>query len=234
MGVRLAYRIRSLTHAYDGNTVLDIPELDIPAGEILLFAGPNGSGKTTLLSILALLRAPSEGRVYLNGIRCTEDPDLELRRMVTLVHQKPVLFSTSVRNNLAYGLKTRGMAAREIDRRVRSIAEEMQLAALIDKHARKLSGGESQRVILARALVLETPILLLDEPTNSLDEAYRPVLERLLHRLHRERGTTIIVSTHDAHFLASTRGRLLRMARGRVLDSPAAWVRNAPLSDMDP
>jgi tungstate transport system ATP-binding protein len=114
MGVENAYSIRSLKHAYDGKVVLDIPYLDIPSGQICIFSGPNGSGKTTLLSILALIMAPSEGSVSLNGIECGPDPDRKLRRMVTLVHQKPVLFSTSVRNNLAYGLKTRGLAANEI------------------------------------------------------------------------------------------------------------------------
>jgi tungstate transport system ATP-binding protein len=219
MEVKTACRIRSLTHAYDGRIVLDIPRLDIPAGQICLFTGPNGSGKTTLLSILAMLKAPSEGTVHLNSVACTPDSDHALRRTVTLVHQKPVLFSTSVRNNLAYGLRAHGHNAGEIDRRLHKIEEEMQLATLVDKHSRKLSGGEAQRVVLARALVLETPILLLDEPTNSLDDAYRPVLTALLQKANRDRGTTVIVATHDAHFIASLGGKILRMESGKILDS---------------
>jgi tungstate transport system ATP-binding protein len=218
MEIKTAYRIRSLTHAYDGRTVLDIPRLDIPAGQICLFTGPNGSGKTTLLSILALLQAPSAGAVHLNGIECTPDPDRALRRAVTLVHQKPVLFSTSVRYNLAYGLIAHGHNAGEIDRRLNKIEKEMQLSALIDKHARKLSGGESQRVVLARALVLETPILLLDEPTNSLDNAYRPMLSELLRKANRDRGTTVIVATHDSHFIPALEGKIFQMDDGRILD----------------
>ena len=218
MGVEPAYRIRSLTHAYDEKVVLDIPRLDVPAGQICLFTGPNGSGKTTLLAILALLQVPTGGVVQLDGIKCSSDPDLKLRHTVTLVHQKPVLFSTSVRNNLAYGLKAHGHNAGEIGRRLKSIEKEMRLPSVIEKHARKLSGGEAQRVVLARALVLETPILLLDEPTNSLDDAYRPVLVDLLQKANRDRGTTVIVATHDKHFIASLGGSILRMDGGRIVD----------------
>jgi len=220
MGLKNAYSIRSLKHAYDGKTVLDIPRLDIPAGQICLFTGSNGSGKTTLLSILALLQTPSSGSVSLNGIECRHDPDRTLRHRVTLVHQKPVLFSTSVRNNLAYGLKTRGIAASEVDRRIQWITKEMQLSTVIDKHARKLSGGEAQRVILARALVTETPLILLDEPTNSLDDAYRPVLTQLLYKQNQTRGATIIVATHDTNFISSLSGRIFQMEGGKILNPP--------------
>jgi len=218
MGVEPAYLIRFLTHAYDEKAVLDIPLLDIPEGQIIIFSGPNGSGKTTLLTILALLQVPTGGVVQLDGVQCTSDPDLKLRHTVTLVHQKPILFSTSVRNNLSYGLKAHGHNAWEIGRRLNSIEKEMRLSSVIEKHARKLSGGEAQRVVLARALVLETPILLLDEPTNSLDEAYRPVLIDLLHKANRERGITVIVATHDADFIKSLGGKILRMDGGKILD----------------
>jgi tungstate transport system ATP-binding protein len=219
MGVENAYSIRSLKHAYDGKVVLDIPYLDIPSGQICVFSGPNGSGKTTLLSILALILAPSEGSVSLNAIECGPDPDRELRRMVTLVHQKPILFSTSARNNLAYGLKTRGLSAKEIDRRIMSIADAMQISTIINKHTRKLSGGEAQRVILARALVMETPIILLDEPTNSLDDAYRPLLVESLCKTSQNFKTTVVIATHDTKFISSLSGRILRMEKGKILNS---------------
>jgi tungstate transport system ATP-binding protein len=217
MDINPAYSIRDLIHAYDEKVILDVPCLDIPAGRISLFTGPNGSGKTTLLTILALLQSPSGGAFRLNGIECRPDPDRELRRMVTLVHQNPVLFSTSVRNNLAYGLKAHGYNSGEIGRRIKWIEKEMQLSPLIEKHARKLSGGETQRIVLARALVLETPVLLLDEPTNSLDDSYRPVLVDLIQKANRVRKTTVIVATHDKHFIASLGGEILRMENGRIL-----------------
>ena len=219
MGAIDAYRLRSLAHSFDGNIVLDIPALDIPAGQICLLTGPNGSGKTTLLSILALLRAPERGSVVLNGTECPREPGNALRRSVTLVHQKPVLFSTSVRNNLEYGLKVRGLPSGEIGRRIHAIDKDMRLSSIIGKQARRLSGGEAQRVVLARAVVLETPILLLDEPTNSLDDAYRPAFVRMLQGINRERGATVIAATHDTRFIEALSGRILRMEKGRILDA---------------
>lgn len=218
MGMNPAYEIRNLRHTYDGRTVLDIPEMNITEGQICIFTGPNGSGKTTLLSILALLQMPSEGSVHLNGVLCTRNPDSDLRKMVTLVHQKPVLFSTSVRNNLAYGLKAHGLASKEIDKRIESITEEMQLASLIPKNACKLSGGEAQRVVIARALILRTPILLLDEPTNSLDAAYRPMLVQLLLHIIRGKDTTVIIATHDKSFISAISGKILQMENGKIKD----------------
>ena len=219
MGINPAYSIRDVRHSYDEKVILDVPRLDVPAGRICLFTGPNGSGKTTLLTILALLQSPSGGTVRLNGIECRPDPNRGLRRMVTLVHQNPVLFSTSVRNNLTYGLKAHGHSSGEIGRRIKWIEKEMQLSPLIEKHARKLSGGETQRIVLARALVLETPVLLLDEPTNSLDDSYRPVLIDLLLKANRKKGTTIIAATHDTSFIASLGGKILQMEGGRIMES---------------
>jgi len=214
-----AYEIRNLRHTYDGRTVLDIPEMNITEGQICIFTGPNGSGKTTLLSILALLQMPTEGSVHLNGVLCTRNPDSDLRKMVTLVHQKPVLFSTSVRNNLTYGLKAHGLASKEIDKRIESITEEMQLASLITKNARKLSGGEAQRVVIARALILGTPVLLLDEPTNSLDAAYRPMLVQLLRDANRDRNATIVIATHNSGLISALSGRILQMENGKIQSS---------------
>ena len=139
---------------------------------------------------------------------------------MTLVHQKPVLFSITVRNNIAYGLKALGLPSKEIKRRVQAIVEETRLSEIAEKQARKLSGGETQRVVLARALVLETPILLLDEPTNSLDDASRPVLSDLLLKANQARGTTIIIATHDLSFLASLTDRIVRLEEGIIAVPP--------------
>jgi tungstate transport system ATP-binding protein len=213
------YIIRSLIHSYDGKIALDIPRLDISSGQICAFAGPNGSGKTTLLSILALLLAPASGSVLLQGVETVRNNDQALRRRVTLVHQKPVLFSTTVRNNVAYGLHALGLHSREIKQRVQTIIEEMKLSEIADKQARKISGGEAQRTVLARALVLETPILLLDEPTNFLDDASKPILRELLSRASEKRGATIILATHDVSFVASVTERFARLEGGKIVES---------------
>jgi tungstate transport system ATP-binding protein len=212
-----AYSVRSLIHAYDEKVSLDIPHLDIPLGKIWGFVGPNGCGKTTLLSILALLRRPGSGSVYLHGIEATPDKSRQLRRKVTLVHQKPVLFSRTVRSNVSYGLRVSGFSSREIKARVRDIIKEAGLAAVADRQARTLSGGEAQRVVLARGLALETPILLLDEPTNSLDDAFRPVLLELLRKANQSRGATILLATHDMNFVSSIADRIVRLEAGKLV-----------------
>jgi len=211
-----AYSIRSVIHSYDGAVVLDIPMLDIPSGQTCVLTGPNGSGKTTLLSIMALLLNPVSGSVLLHGKEAAGG-DPKLRRMVTLVHQKPVLFSTTVRGNIGYGLHASGLSSKETRDRTGFFLEKMGLSDIADKHARKLSGGEAQRVVLARALVLKTPIVLLDEPTNSLDDAARPALHELLREAVL-RGATLLIATHDPGFVTSLNPRILRMDRGRLLE----------------
>ncbi len=216
MSEKPAYSIHSLIHAYDGKVVLDIPHLDIPSGRIYLLTGPNGSGKTTLLSILALLLTPVSGSVLMHGIETAGRAVRHLRRHVTLIHQKPVLFSMTVKNNVGYGLRAAGLSSQEIDSRVERILEKAHLRNIAEKQARKLSGGEAQRVVLARGLVLETPIVLLDEPTHSLDDTSRPVLFELL-REATHRGATIIVATHDTGVLSSLNAGVLKMDAGRMI-----------------
>ncbi len=212
-----AYGIRSLIHSYDGKIALDFPSLDIPAGRICGFVGPNGCGKTTLLAILALLRRPVKGTLYLHGTEVTGERSALLRRKVTLVHQKPVLFSTTVRNNLAYGLKLSGFSSKEISARVDAAIEEAGLTELAGRQARTLSGGEAQRAVLVRGLVLERPILLLDEPTNSLDEAFRPKLVELLRKANHSRNATIVVASHDMSFVGEVADIILRLDAGALM-----------------
>lgn len=219
MSLPPAYSIRSLIHSYDGRTVLDIPRLDIASGNICAFVGPNGCGKTTLLSILSLLLNPVSGSLLLHGVETVRNRDQALRRKVTLVHQKPVLFSTTVRRNIAYGLHAWGVHSKDVRDRVQAIIEEMRLTGVADKPARKLSGGEAQRAILARALVLETPIILLDEPTNSLDSASKPILRELLLKANERRGATIVLATHAMNFVSSLTDKIIRMEEGKILQS---------------
>ncbi|MBP1597338.1 MAG: pstB2 [Acidobacteria bacterium] len=219
MNTTPAFRVSSLAHAYDGTTVLDVPHLEVPAGEICALVGPNGSGKTTLLSILAVLLKPRCGSVLLRGVETAGVPEGErqrLRRQVTLIHQKPVLFSTTVRRNISYGLRATGVAARDVKARVDRALVEFGIAELADRQARRLSGGEAQRVVLARGLVLETPVLLLDEPTSFLDDDFRPMLFDFLRAANRSRGVTILLATHDSSLVSALAHRIIRMEKGKV------------------
>jgi ABC-type sulfate/molybdate transport systems ATPase subunit len=113
-------------------------------------------------------------------------------------------------------LRASGMYTREIKQRVQAIIEQAQLSEVAEKQARKISGGEAQRAVLARAMVLGTPVLLLDEPMNSLDDASRPIFRELLARANRSRGATIILATHDVDFAASLSPRIIRLAGGKI------------------
>jgi tungstate transport system ATP-binding protein len=209
-----AYIIKSLKHAYERTAVLDIPDLTIESGRVYCIAGPNGSGKTTLLSILALLFPPTAGSVLLFGADCAR-PDVQLRRKVTFVHQKPILFSTSVKNNISYGLRAHGFPSEEVKRRTSAMLEAANLLHVAESKADKLSGGEAQRTVLARALALETPILLLDEPTNSLDDVSKPIIIKLLEGA-QNRGATIVIATHDMSLADSLPAEILRLEKGRL------------------
>ena len=183
----------------------------------MAFVGPNGSGKTTLLRILAFLLSPALGSVSLHGVNAVNRRVMrQLRRQVTLIHQKPVLFSTSVWNNVAYGLQSYGLPGREVKTRVGVALEKLRLSGLAGRNAGKLSGGEAQRVVLARGLVLETPVILLDEPTSFLDDDVRPLLVELLRNASQSRGATVIMATHDLKFVAPLAQRVLRLDAGRI------------------
>ncbi len=196
-----AIATEGIQHRYEGGARLDFPDLEVADGESVALLGGNGSGKSTLLQVLALLLRPSAGRVRLLGQTPWTGGNhlLALRRQVTLIHQRPVLFRTSVRGNLALGLRERRLSSSEIDRRIDTQLDRVGLAGFQRRPAKQLSGGEAQRVVLARALVLETPVLLLDEPTSYLDVRFRPMLEDLL-RERQAAGTTLVVATHDASF----------------------------------
>ena len=224
MSARPAYSLRSLVHAYNGARALDVSALDLAAGRIVALVGPNGSGKTTLLSILALLLSPTAGSVAIEGIDARGGGTEALRRRVTLIHQTPVLFSTTVWNNAAYGLRARSLPRGEVAARVNATLAELGLAGLEAKAARGLSGGEARRLALARGFVLSTPILLLDEPTTFLDATFRPVLVDLLRRRHAERGMTIVLATHDLAFAESLAHEIIRLDGGRIVvgDVPEA------------
>lgn len=200
--------------------VLDLPALDLRAGEVLALMGPNGAGKSSLMLALAGLLPHSAGVLRFRGAELRTRSEREAyRRRMTLVFQDPLLFDATVAQNIAAGLKLRGMAAGERVPRVQAWAERLGIGALLDRPARQLSGGEAQRTALARAFVLEPEILFLDEPFSALDAPTRETLLEDLGRLLAETGSTALISTHDHGEAARLAHRLAVMSEGTLLQT---------------
>jgi tungstate transport system ATP-binding protein len=174
--------VSNLSKSYSGRPILKDVSLNVAKQEVLAVIGPSGSGKTTLLHILDLLVRPTSGAILFDGIdtSASEITRRRLRRRMAMVFQRPTVFSDSVYDNVAYGLRVRGMKSGEIRPKVSHALETVGLVGYEARKAATLSGGEVQRVALARAMVIEPELLLLDEPTANLDAVSTSKVERLL------------------------------------------------------
>ena len=190
-------QIRDLVVRRAGNVALVVNSLDIEHRSVLAIVGPNGAGKSTLLLTLARLIRFEQGQILFNGRPISAEPDTVYRRRLALVMQDPLLFDTSVYENVALGLRFRRVPREEIESRVREWLERLGIAHLSKRRATQLSGGEAQRVSLARALVLNPQLLLLDEPFASLDPPTRSKLLDDLHMFLPETGATTVFVTHN-------------------------------------
>lgn len=211
----VSVELRELTKAYGDVAAVRDVSLEIGRGELFVLLGPSGCGKTTLLRLVAGLEEPTRGRIYFDGRDVTDLPTQ--RRNTALVPQTWALWPhMTVFENVAYGLKIRGLPRREIERRVKEALELVGLSGLERRRPYQLSGGQQQRVALARALVVEPAVLLLDEPLANLDAKIRAELRGEIRRLAKSLSTTTIYVTHDqeeAFFLAD---RLAVMQAGSL------------------
>lgn len=217
---------RDLAVHRGGRVVATVDALDLEAGETLALLGPNGVGKTSLLLALARL-LESTGTLTFRGVP-VRDP-LPYRRRCAMVFQRPLLLDRSVRDNAALGLALRGLGRRERERRALEALDRLGVAHLADRQALDLSGGEAQRVSIARAIAPRPDLLFLDEPFAALDAPTRERLVADLARVLRAEGTTTLLVTHDRDEALSLADRVAIMLGGRLRQiGPATELFTAP------
>ena len=210
--------LRGVRHRYEGRVVLDIERFAVPAGALIAIVGPNGAGKSTLLRLLALLERPSEGSVLVEGTAAWDGgrPPVALRRRVTLVEQRPVLFRGTVRDNLGFGLQARGIRRTEVNRILGTVAARLAITPLLERRRHELSDGEVQRVAVARALALEPDVLLLDEPASSADRAAAQALYGALAAERARRPLAVCLASHQLEDAYRWADDVRALAEGRL------------------
>jgi ABC-type sugar transport system ATPase subunit len=198
----------------EGRGVLGVPTLVLPTGTTTAVFGPNGSGKTTLLRVVAALERPQGGTVRIGGAEVGRGEGGPPR--TAMAFQEQVFVGGSVRRNLALALELRGVPRAERPARIAEAAAEFGIASVLERSARQLSGGEAQRVNLARALSLRAPVTLLDEPLSGIDRVARTQLLDDLPRLLATFASTTILVTHDREEAFRLADRLVILVDGRI------------------
>jgi iron complex transport system ATP-binding protein len=229
-GFALEARDVRFRHHGDATPLFDRLTLGVAPGEFVGIIGPNGSGKTTLLRLLSGVVLPDAGEVRLGERSLQTVPPRERARTLSVVFQEThVLFNFSVLEIVLMGRAPHvgpwGMERPEDYAAARTALRETDLGDLEDRHLQELSSGERQRALIARALTQEPRILLMDEPTAFLDLRHRLQVYEILVRLHRQRGLTVITTSHDLNLAARYGSRLVLLHRGRIVaDGPPASV----------
>ena len=200
-----------------GSFQLSEVSFQVEEGEYFVVLGPTGAGKTLLLEVVAGFYKPDSGRILLNGNDITSWPPE--KRGIGFVYQDYALFPhMSVRENISYGLKVRGASEEEIEEKVRWASELLGVGHLLDRKPEQLSGGEQQRIALARALVLEPKLLLLDEPFSAVDVALKKKLWEELKKIHEELGLAVVHVTHNHEEALFFADRIAVMESGRIVE----------------
>lgn len=209
--------LRGITKVFGKDTVaVDNVDLEVEAGEFVSLLGPSGCGKTTTLRVVAGFEEPTAGQVRIKGKDMTRVPPYY--RNTGMVFQNYALFPhRTVDQNVAFGLRMRGLDSKEIERRVHEALKMVEIPDLAHRYPRQLSGGQQQRVALARAIVIEPSVLLLDEPLSALDKKLREQMRGELKRLQRHIGITTIFVTHDQEEALTLSDRIVIMDKGKVV-----------------
>jgi len=225
--------IRELEVTRNEQRVLQVDHLEVQNGETLVVIGPNGAGKSTLLLVLARLLHPAKGQIFFRGSRLTQKEDLVYRRRIALVLQDPLLMDTSVFNNVAAGLRFRGQPYKTIKSQVAYWLDRFGISHLAERPSHKVSGGEAQRISLARAFALKPEVLLLDEPFRALDAPTRAQLQDDFQTLLAETEMTSVFVTHDMDeaLLLGDRVAVILNGKLRQIGSPEQVFNNP--ADLD-
>jgi tungstate transport system ATP-binding protein len=234
---KLIFKVRNLKKVYNGKIILDVDNLNFQEGKIYAIVGPNGSGKTTLLNILNLLEKPDEGQIFFYDQEITNKSNsdtLDIRRRMTLVNQDPFLLRSTVYDNIAYGLKVRSIPSKVQENRIRSALNVVGLSGFKDRKANQLSGGEAQRVVISRALVIEPEVLFLDEPTANIDQKHIDVVERIIKKIKKEIKTTVIFTTHDLSQAYRLADEVISLLDGKIIEQvPENLLRGEIIEEED-
>lgn len=213
----LRLTVSNISKGYKGNQILNDCSFSFDMSDIYILTGPNGCGKSTFLRICALIESPDRGEIRYFSEQEALKKDLELRRRITLVLPRVGVFNTTVFKNVAYGLTIRGVSRKDSKERVNRMLEFVGLGQKKDQNALTLSSGETQRLGIARALVIEPGILFLDEPTASVDQANTRIIEDIIIKMREEHKTTIVLTTHDKEQAKRLGDKVLIITEGRII-----------------
>jgi cell division transport system ATP-binding protein len=218
----------NVSKVYENDAVaLEDVNLGIEPGEFVFLVGPSGSGKSTMVRLVLKELEPSSGSVTVNGVKLSTLPRRYVpthRRSIGCVFQDfKLLPNKTVAENVSYAMEVTGQRRRAIRAKVPQILDLVALSGKRDKYPGQLSGGEQQRVSIARAFVSQPPILIADEPTGNLDPDTSVGIMQLLHRINRI-GTTVLVATHDKEMVDVMRKRVVALEAGRIVRDRARGV----------
>jgi cell division transport system ATP-binding protein len=213
--------LKNITKVYEPNIVaLNNVSFEVNSGEFILLIGKSGAGKTTLLKILRREEDPTKGEVYFKNKNLLELPKRrlgEIRRKISVIHQDfKLLNKKTVFENIALPLEILGKSAKEIKNEVYKIAEKLKIKSKLDQITETLSGGEKQKVCLARCLISKPEIILADEPTGNLDPIATYEFIEILKEINKE-GVSIILATHNKEIVDSLKTRVLTLNDGRLI-----------------
>ncbi|MDZ4384122.1 MAG: ABC transporter ATP-binding protein [Nitrospirota bacterium] len=215
------YQLKEIYFRYGDAWVLEDICLDVVEGEMIGIIGPNGSGKSSLLKLLSRLNSPQQGDISLRGVDLSLMDQADIAKTTAMVPQESTFFFPYTVDEVVLMGRTPHLRGRLFEGRhdmevVREVMHWMDIAGLGERPVTEISGGERQRVVIARALAQEPDILILDEPTASLDIAHQVEIYHILTRLNEERGLTIILSSHDLNLAAHYCHRMILMNKGRI------------------